>query len=323
VAADTSEVQIRLPPDIFGGDPSGLIEYLGLQGRHIADDRWSVKVRDLRGQDLLSVYTLADESGRAHRFDLLDLVPNAEPIINAEIASRVNEVRDRLIQRATSGSGDPAAPFHLIQLNIILAGRQELNQVVADAYAYIGKMPLETTGEPGFTNRSAHLIRVSDVLIRRVRVPGIMFRFDQDPDAMKTFFAVRGGRSGSEHYFGSGADWYENVIGMSHYLGPLLGSITPRFWCFQSLRELSVILLSLGMDLNGFRTEPAEMMQLLPVSGPVERTACQLHLHRSSCADAIDWWVMRLNQMFGYLSDPTTFKDASGAYAAHETTIGC
>ena len=41
-------------------------------------------------------------------------------------------------------------------------------------------------------------------------------------------------------------------------------------------------------------------------------------MHQTSCADAIDWWVMRLNQMFGYLSDPTTFKDSDGIYAAAE-----
>jgi hypothetical protein len=105
---------------------------------------------------------------------------------------------------------------------------------------------------------------------------------------------------------------------MSHYLGPLLGCLTPQIWGFHSHRLLSVVLLSLGTDLNGFLSAPMEPMQLLPVSGPVDRTLPKLQLRPSSCADAIDWWVMRLNQMFGYLADPRTFRDANGVYSAHE-----
>lgn len=318
MAADKRRVQIRLPSDIFGGSPEGFLDHLGLEGHHVADDRWSVKARDLQGENLLTVYNIADESGRAHRFDLLHHVPNAEPIIDAETISRANEVRQRLLERAT-GAGDIVAMFHLIQLNIIMASRSDLNSVVEDAYAGIGSMPLESTGEPAFVNRSAHLVRVSDTLVRRVRLPGMMFRFDQDPDAITTLRSVREGRSRpTEQYFGSSADWYANIIGMSHYIGPLLGCVTPRLWAFQSNRQLSVILLSLGMSINGFRAEPAEVMQLLPVFGPSDRSTSPLQLDQTSCAEAVEWWVMRLNQMFGYLSDPTTFKDANGEYAAHE-----
>jgi hypothetical protein len=155
-------------------------------------------------------------------------------------------------------------------------------------------------------------------LIRRIRLPGIMFRFDQDPDAMNTLTAVSGGHGGPEFYFSSSADWFQSVIAMTDYVGPLLGCLTPRFWGFSSNRALSVILLSLGMDISGLRSAPMEPIQLLPLSGPTERTLPPVLLASTSCIDAIDWWVMRLNQMFGYLSDPTTFKDCNGIYAPHE-----
>lgn len=316
-AVDPS-VELRLPPELFGGDPVGLIRFMGFAANHVADDRWSVKLADPRA-DLINTYTLADESGRAHRFDFLDRVPTFHPIPDPRSVHQYNELERRLMQRITSGaSGDIAALFHLTQLKLSTVDHQDLPNAVRVAYDGIGSIPLEGTNTPLFVNRSAHLIRASDELIRRVRLPGIIFRFDQDPDPMSTLTAVLERESGPEYYFGSSADWYLNVIGLSDYVGPLLGCLTPRMWGFQSHRALSVILMSLGTHINGFLSAPMEPMQLLPVSGPTDRTMPSPELPRASGADAVDWWTMRLNQMFRYLSDPTTFRDANGGYAAHE-----
>jgi hypothetical protein len=117
--------------------------------------------------------------------------------------------------------------------------------------------------------------------------------------------------------FASSADWYQNVIGIVHYLGPLLGCLSPRFWCLPANRPLCAILFSLGQDVNGFRASPMEFMQLLPARGRDEPIP-HVQLQPTSCRHAIHWWTVRLNQMFAYLSDPTTFNDAQGMYAPHE-----
>jgi len=80
---------------------------------------------------------------------------------------------------------------------------------------------------------------------------------------------------------------------------------------------MAVILFSLGRDINGFRNSPMEPMQLLPGFGRDEPPPPVI-LESTSCRRAIHWWVTRLNQMFGYLLDPTTFKDASGFYDHHD-----
>jgi hypothetical protein len=60
-----------------------------------------------------------------------------------------------------------------------------------------------------------------------------------------------------------------------------------------------------------------ENMQLLPGFGRMEPSP-PVEIAPASCRHAISWWVNRLNQMFDYLCDPTTFGDAAGFYDPYE-----
>ncbi|MCU1699440.1 MAG: hypothetical protein JWR34_5503 [Mycobacterium sp.] len=53
-------VELRLPPDIFGGNPGAFLKYLGLSGQQTSPDRWQVQSADPTG-DLITTYDLADE----------------------------------------------------------------------------------------------------------------------------------------------------------------------------------------------------------------------------------------------------------------------
>ncbi|WP_141213959.1 hypothetical protein [Mycobacterium marinum] len=310
------EVTLRLPAGVFGGDPRGLIQHLGLVGRHLGDDRWAV--RSIEDKSSIRIYDLADETGLAHRFDHLSHVPEpAESFADdPELDKRFYELQSQILERLQAR--DPAALFHLIQSNIVRAhsSRTDLIAPVKDGYDGIGQMPMGDTGEPAFPNRSAHLLVATDLLIRRVRLPAIIFRFDQDPDALETITgqqkdSTKGG------VFSSSADSYNEIISLVRYLGPLLGCLSPRFWCLPTTIPPATILFNLGSHINGFRQSPMELMQLIPTRARRERIP-PTQLTRHSAPQAINWWAMRLNQMFGYLSDPTTFRDAEGNYAAHE-----
>ncbi len=228
---------------------------------------------------------------------------------------RFNELADQLAERM-AGSSDTAALFHQIQSDVIRAKRDELENVVCAAYDVLGRMQIESESRLAFPDRSAHLVLATDLLIRRARLPAILFRFDQDPDAMKTIAAVQESE-GPVRAFASSSDWYQEITGVVHYLGPLLGCLSPRLWCFPASRPMAVIRFSLGRDINGLRNSPMELMQLLPGFGrdePIPPVAPM----STSCRRAIDWWVTRLSQMFGYLLDPTTFKDSQGHYDHHD-----
>jgi hypothetical protein len=60
-----------------------------------------------------------------------------------------------------------------------------------------------------------------------------------------------------------------------------------------------------------------EPMQLLPEFGRMEPVP-PVELTPTSCRHAIAWWTTRLNQMFRYLCDPTTFRNANGEYDPYE-----
>lgn len=232
---------------------------------------------------------------------------------SADLAERFEAERAHLAERMQTG--DMSALFHQIQLNVVTATKDALSDVVRDAYDGIGQMPLAGTEQSAFTGRSAHLIVASDLLIRRVRLPGIVFRFDQDPDAIENLNAIPHAEGGS--MFGSSTDWYYNMIGVVHYFGPLLGCLSPRFWCVPATRTMSVVLFNLGRDLIGFHRTPVEPMQLIPTTSR-NVVVPQVRAESAAYRQAIHWWVVRLNQMFEYLADPTTFKDSNGLYAAHE-----
>jgi hypothetical protein len=231
-----------------------------------------------------------------------------------EMLERFGELEGQLAERTMNGQSDLAAMFYRIETDIVkCTTSDELVTVVQQAYENLGTVYLDSTGEFVFPHRTAHLVVATDLLIRRVRLPAIMFRFDQDPDAMRTISNI--GDEGG--YFASSADWFQEIIGVNHYLGPLLGCLSPRFWCIPASRPPAAILFNLGRDIAGQRNSPMEPMQLLPGFGRQEPVP-EVELTSTSCQLAVRWWTTRLNQMFKYLCDPTTFSNAHGVYDPYE-----
>ncbi|OMC28877.1 hypothetical protein A5738_22550 [Mycobacterium colombiense] len=309
------EVNLQVPAEIFNGDPRGLIKHLGLKGRPLGDNRWAVRPTD--DTDLVKSYDLADETGLDHRFDRLSLVPpTAESFADDHaVAERFDELHSQLLERLQAN--DLSAVFHQIQANIVRAHsiREDLIAPVKAGYDRIGQMPMGDSWQPAFPNRSAHLVVATKLLIGRVRLPGVVFRFDQDPDALEILTGQ--GDAVLGRMFASSADWFVDVISLVHYLGPLLGCLSPRFWCLPAGLPPTAILFNLGLDINGQRLSPMEPMQLIHTRSRDEPIP-KVQLGQYVGNRAIHWWAFRLNQMFGYLADPTTFRDADGNYAAHE-----
>ncbi len=115
----------------------------------------------------------------------------------------------------------------------------------------------------------------------------------------------------------SSAEWFKEIIGASHYFGPLLGCLSPGFWCVPTGHPPAAILFNLGRDIAGHRHSPMEPNQLLPAFGRDEAIP-DFDLTSTSGRVAITWWTSRLNQMFGYLCDPTLFSNKHGVYDPYE-----
>jgi hypothetical protein len=309
----TDEVELTLSGALFGGDPRGFLEYLGLHGRQLGDNRWVVRTSN--DKVFVSHYSLADNTEFVDRFDHLTQMPmTAGNLDDPETIARFAE-HDRLLAERLAGGPDIAAVFHSIQTDVLKCTTHDhLISVVEQACATLRAIPTpESTGNFLFSGLSAHLAIATDLLIHRVRLPAIMFRFDQDPDAMNTIAGI--GDEGG--YFASSSNWFQDIIGASHYFGPLLGCLAPGFWCVPTGRPPAAILFSLGTGIAGYRHTPMEPMQLLPAEGRDELVPAQ-NFSPVSCRVAITWWTNRLNQMFGYLCDPTVFSNKNGIYDPYE-----
>ena len=308
----TDEVELRLSGALFGGDPRGFLDYLGLYGRPLGDNRWVV--RPSNDKVFVSHHGLADDTEFVDRFDHLQQMPRtAGRLDDPDTIARFAE-HDRLLAERLAGGADIAAVFHSVQTDVLKCETSDdLISVVEQACTAFRTIPTASGDEFLFSGLSAHLAIATDLLVRRVRLPAIMFRFDQDPDAMDTIASL--GDEGG--YFASSSNWFQDIIGASHYFGPLLGCLTPGFWCLPTGRPPAAILFSLGTGIAGYRRTPMEPMQLLPSEGRDEVVPAQ-EFTATSCRVAIIWWTNRLNQMFGYPCDPTLFSNKSGIYDPYE-----
>ncbi len=308
----TDEVELTLSGALFGGDPRGFLRYLGLHGRPIGNNRWVVKPSNDRV--FISHYGLADDTEFVDRFDHLKHTPMIARLLDdPDTIARFAQHERRLAERLAGGH-DIAAVFHSIQTDVLKCDTtDDLVSVVEQACTALRTIPTESGGEFLFAGLSAHLAIATDLLVHRVRLPAIMFRFDQDPDALDTIAGI--GDEGG--YFASSSNWFQDIIGASHYFGPLLGCLAPGFWCVPAGRPPAAILFSLGTGIAGYRHTPMEPMQLLPSQGRDETVPAEAST-ATSCRVAITWWTNRLNQMFGYLCDPTIFTDKTGVYDPYE-----
>jgi hypothetical protein len=311
-AAGRRPVHIEIPPELFDGDTRGFLQHLGLHGRHLMDNDWSIRAD--AGPKLVTSMTLADETGFDHKFDVLAQLPNIDAIVNdPSYFDEWEQLGARLMERFLTGN-DETAYFNSIQGDMLRAKASDLPSWADQIYTSLGERKLESTGEALFANRSAHLVCVTDTLVRRARLPAMLFRFAQDPDA---FANLKLAEAQGDPLFATSTPWYLDIIGGIHYLGPLFGCRSPLFWCIPAPRQMATILFSLGHEVNGYRREPMEPMQLLPSLGRRDsREGTKFDV--ISTGRAIHWWAFRLNQMFTYLSDSATFSDPNGWYSPHD-----
>lgn len=84
-------------------------------------------------------------------------------------------------------------------------------------------------------------------------------------------------------------------------------------WAFAAPRTLGQTIFPLSMALNGWYVDPHHLMETIILRGAgglPERPVWTLE----GAVAAIQWWASRLNLLFGWLSDPVVFTNASGTY---------
>lgn len=232
--------------------------------------------------------------------------------LNRDALERVEAVGER-----AERSGDLVDVFYDMQLQATVAEPANLAQVVKRAYIALTEIPLENRpNSKPFSDAGVHLIRRSDVLLHRIKLPGVLLRIAHDEILAKGDIRhIRELHASGERIFSSGEDLLPGYLLLDTYIGPLLGAMTPAIWAFASHRTFGPILFSLGRPVNGFESRPTELMHLLPSRKPIGMRSLNGGLKPSVFSETISWWRARLNDLFGVLSDFAIFVDANGFYS--------
>jgi hypothetical protein len=227
-----------------------------------------------------------------------------------------DEVIKRIYDRAAH-TQEPVDALTYSQLRMIDASPTELSTVLEEVYKDLQAVPMtEDRNVRPFVNCGIHLVHRAHTLVTRMNLCNVLLRVQHDATLGSGSIAhIKKAHGAGERVFQSGAGLTSGGMLVDAYLGPLLGAVSPAVWSFAAFHAFGGVIATLGQPLAGTRGEAAELLQVLPQSGPTERVKIP-QLGPSSSSAAITWWTYHLNKLFGVITDPAVFSDTKGVYCA-------
>lgn len=307
-------MSLSLPSELAGGNLEGLFASMGLEARRGERlDEWilreAVYGHPASDRALVESKTLYAPWLRSDRYDLLVLPGQdyAPPMP----AVALDEERRRTQERISPN--DLTALFYRMQVEIVAARDADLIDTVRQCSEQLAAAHFDD-GSAVFANRSVHLVSIDRRLYTRSRLPAIVLRFEQDSSFIDDL-REGGGKKFSEHpAFASNEAVAGSGLLIDTYVGPLLACRAPDIWAVHGQRLHGTVLFSLGAAISGAKPMPAELLQLLPRRGPTQWPDRPESTSSKAWAEAIDWWALKLNQLFAHLSSPSSYRDAAGHY---------
>jgi hypothetical protein len=288
----------------------------GLHGRRIPGQSadWEIQTDESYRRvqpSLITVDHLAGPNALQDRLSDLDRMVSGELPVVFSVGEQ--EVQARIARAVRSQSVVGVFTEMIIRTNT--APSDDLRQTVQAAYSYIRSMGMESDpNEKAFANSGVHLIRRAPELVHRAKLPSLGLRITHDKRlAQGDTSHLVSANSAGETVFASSEGLNLGVYLLDAYLGPLLGAMTPFVWAFSAARTLGVLIYSLGCPIVGASGEASELLQLLTQQSADRSTTIPV-ISAGSASDAVQWWIGKLNSMFGVLSDPAVYSDSSGRY---------
>jgi hypothetical protein len=319
MAVQNGGVRMILPSSLGGGDVASSLRLLGFRGCQNPDGSWNVRP-STASPELVKTLTLGAPWISERKFDLLNGYSGHQDEDSAKTAQALYDKFDALL-KPRRAVGDLTAWLYRAQTAVMAAADSKIASIAdcADATT-IGKLA-DSNGELLFPGHSCHAVIFGKELYSRSKLPQVLIGFDQDPQLLADLSnaAAMGQPSPGELPVGQIFDSNTAILLQSltlgdNYLAPLLGCCSPRIWAIVGQRMYTVILFVLGNAWPGIESTPVESLQLLPHAWAFGKGASPHALQAKSCAEAIDWWGLKLQKMFEYLTDPTYFRDSSSNY---------
>ncbi|WP_420116553.1 hypothetical protein [Micromonospora sp.] len=302
----SSHVICQLPGWV-GDGPKVFLEGAEFRVTEVSTDRYGLQTNENYLRQRPALVSKADIAGSdvpVPQLTQLQAYLASEPAASMpnEDPTYLQETRQRLEERTRNG--DAAALASSFFLDISTADAADVPALLTEV--------CEQMTNGGFPASSAHVVHRHSALLIRMALPKLLLRVRQDPH-------LRDGRITDAVDARDGGLVFTTAGGLSEgvglfdaYVGPLIGCLSPHLWSFQSIRLGGVYILLLGRLLRGLPSEPRNLIDTLPAErwGHVETPSFDAGAGRAALA----WWTVRLNDLFGWLSDPAIFQDEHGDY---------
>lgn len=300
---------MRLPPWLWGNDLLGFAAQasLKLNPVDVAAGVWDVETLEEyehREPGLVGLAPLVEGVVDENRLrSALSTMPSrgTHTLTDAQVQAEVDRI-------STSRPDDVTALAAVISLVTLAAADATLPATIAEA---LSALRSSADGAPIFGDAGAYLIRAHEYIARRYALNRVLVRLHDDP----TLFDRRPDSSEVGRAFASAQGLFsDTLLGFDAYLNPLLLAATPWVWAVDASRSGGVIVYSLGRMVVGRKGEASELVQLFLPRGGTRSGPAPAGVGPEQIVAALRWWVERLDRLFGHLTDPVNFCDASGTY---------
>jgi hypothetical protein len=317
-------MKIDVPPEIFGNDPAGFIDHLGLvvqQRTASADTVWEVSAKQ---NDLVSAQTLHGPALKRSRFDV-SAAPT--PSVPGGMPPKLFDTFEKIAQ-ALDENPTLAARLDRIITTLIAVPDHQVPAVIEWGSAALSRIPLQRadgTTEPLFPSHSVHDIRIDPLAYRWSKLPQVLLRLRHSTAAE---LVSESKQNPEKATFQSSGALLEGTVFGGLYFASLLGHQSPSMWGIGIPRVGQVIVYTFGRLLNGrgfgASRDPLDCLQALIHHAPTHDFSNTIadapNMHKAIFSEAVDWWASRVDKTLRDIFSPTTYLDANNFYVpeAHQ-----
>ena len=175
-------MKIDLPPQMYGSNPAGLIEYLGLNIQHRPAASETVCEVSARSTALVEAQTLHGPALKRRRFDISKApTPGIPGGMSPELSDQFQRLTRQLDENPTL-----SARLERITNTLIVVADHQVPDAIRWGSDMLARPTLEHadgTTEPLFPRHSVHDIRVDPIAYRWSKLPQIFLRLKHNTPA--------------------------------------------------------------------------------------------------------------------------------------------
>ena len=305
---------IKLPEWLWGGHPVGLVE------------RAQFRVRASKGGAL----AMQTEEAYLRRVrpglvdDAVVLSASGEPGRGMGwLEDLVDDGIERPILESLAGHPSLALPpdgtlpgfVDFARRSLSFAAGEALPRSCQDVLDGLQAIRFSEDGSQAFRNSSIFALRRTESLVMRAKLASVLIRLEHDPQlAAGDISEVMRSHAAGENIFASSQELSQGIYVFDAYVAPLLAALSPGVWAFGVHRTHGTLIVSYGRPISGSTPGPTDLLRALHTVGPGEGIQFQPFTDERAPEVAVSWWSARLDELFGVLSDPASFRAEDGSF---------